>query len=55
MTRYEDTHESTNLINNIYMNKNDQCLNNGVKSKEISVLACVWNKCFVIASWYVLS
>ena len=26
-----------------------------MESKKISVLACVWNKCFAIASWYVLS
>ena len=54
MTRYEDTHESTKLIHNIYMKqKKTSALK--MESKEISVLACVWNKCFAIASWYVLS
>ena len=53
MTRYEDTHESIKLIHNIYEAEKTSALK--MESKEISVLACVWNKCFAIASWYVLN
>ena len=53
MTRYEDTRKHKVDTQYIYEAKKTSALK--MESKEISVLACVWNKCFVIASWYVLS
>ena len=54
MTRYEDNTRK-HKVDKQYICEAKMTSALIMESKEISVLACVWNKCFSIASWYVLS